>query len=241
MDLFWLAKLAEESAKLENDNHVVKMPLEATQSMYMALRLAGAELGDEAYKPTHDHHPLIRWAACHRNHLRAAVAFHVVELFHEYHARNPGKRHKTVRDGHVDRLERLADAGSLPNSLSDSVESPDEAAVMAWDAAFRAALEAKRADPTDPSNYTKSGRKRKREPLKPMELATVDLPHGLKTIPLCMTAEFHVRDADGALCGVASYRNYYFRAKLNGTSRVTNMYTYRGKREWPAPFARADL
>ena len=237
MNLFWLAKRAKKTARLMNDSHVVKMPLEATQSMYMALRLAGVELGDEAYLPTHNHHPLIRWAACHRNHLRITVSTHVAHLFGEYHARYPGERHKTVRDGHVDRLERLADAGSLPNSLPDSIESPDEAAVVAWDAAFRAALEAKRADPTDPDNYTKSGRKRKRAPLEPMELATVDLPHGLKTIPLCMPAEFHVRDADGALCGVASYRNYYLKAKLNGTSRATNMYTYRGKREWPKPFA----
>lgn len=241
MNLFWLAKRAKKTARLMNDNHVVKMPLEATQSMYMALRLAGVELGDAAYLPTHNHHPLIRWAACHRNHLRISVVTHVVQLFGEYHARNPGKRHKTVRDGHVDRLERLAKMGSLPNSLPDSVESPDEAAVLGWDAAFRAALEAKRADPSDPDNYTKSGRKRKREPLEPMELATVDLPHGLKTLPLCMPEEFHVRDADGALCGVASYRNYYLKAKLNGTSPASNMYTYYGKREWPAPFARADL
>ena len=234
MNLFWLAKLAKESAKLHNDNHVVKMPLEATQSAYTALRLAGVELGDEAYKATHNHHPLIRWAACHRNHLRAAVAFGVVELFGEYHARKPGKRHKTVRDGHVDRLQRLADTGSLPNSLPDSAEAPDEAAVVAWDAAFRAKRD-------DPANCTAAGRKRKRKPLEPMVLATVDLPDGLSTIPLCMPAEYHVRDADGALCGVASYRNYYLKAKLNGTSSATNMYTYYGEREWPAPFARADL
>ena len=237
MNLFWLAKLAKESVKLQNDNHVIKMPLEATQSAYTALRLAGVLLDDGAYKATHDHHPLIRWAACHRNHLRATAAFGVVELFGEYHARNPGKRHKTVRDGHVDRLERLADTSPLPNSLPDSAESPSERVVVAWDAAFRAAIQAKRDDPADPANYTAAGRKRKRKPLEPMVLATVDLPDGLSTIPLCMPAKYHVRDADGALCGIASHRNFYFHAKLNGTSPMTNMYTYHGKREWPEPFA----
>lgn len=241
MNLFWLAKAAKECVKLMNDAHAGggKMAMEATQSMYAALHVAGVQLGDDAYGLTHSRHRLVRWLACHRSHMRLTLEFHIAELFAEYECRQPGKRHKTVLDGHVERLRHLIDTADLPNSLPDSDESPDEAAVMAWDAALTAELAAKHDDPANPANYTKTGRprKRKRKPTPPLVLGTVDLPGKLRTIPLCMESEFLVRDADGALRGIASYLNYYRRDKLGGDSKVTTMRKYYGKAEWPEPFA----
>lgn len=110
---------------------------------------------------------------------------------------------------------------------------------MAWDAALTAELAAKHDDPANPANYTKTGRprKRKRKPTPPLVLGTVDLPGKVRTIPLCMDEEFLVRDANGALRGIASYLNYYRRDKLGGDSKVTTMRKYYGKAEWPEPFA----
>ena len=241
MNLFWLAKAAKECVKLMNDAHAGngKMALEATQSMYAALHIAGVKLDDDAYALTHNRHSLVRWLASHRSHMRLAFEFHIEELFAEYELRQPGKRHKTVLDGHVERLRHLIDTAELPNSLPDSDESPDEAAVMAWDAALTAKLAAKHEDPANPANYTKTGRKRKRKrkPTPPLVLGTVDLPGKVRTIPLCIESEFIVRDANGALRGIDSYLNYYRRDKLGGDSKVTTMRTYYGQSEWPEPFA----
>ena len=170
--------------------------------------------------------------------MRLTLEFHIAELFAEYECQ-PGKRHKTVVDGHVERLRHLIETADLPNSLPDSDVSPDEAAVMAWDEALTAKLEAKYDDPSNPANYTKTGRlkKRKRKPTPPLVLGTVDLPGEVRTIPLCMEEEFLVRSKNGALRGIASYLNYYRRDKLGGDSKVTTMRKYYGKAEWPEPFA----
>ena len=40
-----------------------KMALEATQSMYAALHVAGVQLDDDAYGLTHSRHRLVRWLA----------------------------------------------------------------------------------------------------------------------------------------------------------------------------------
>lgn len=241
MNLFWLAKTAKKCVKLMNDAHAGggKMALEATQSMYAALHVAGVQLDDDAYGLTHSRHQPVRWLACHRSHMRLTLEFHIAELFAEYECRQPGKRHKTVLDGHVERLRHLIETADLPNSLPDSDVSPDEAAVMAWDEALTAKLKAKYDDPSDPANYTKTGRlkKRKRKPTPPLVLGTVDLPGKVRTIPLCMEKEFLVRSKDGALCGIASYLNYYRRDKLGGNSKVTTMRKYYGQSEWPEPFA----
>ena len=241
MNLFWLAKTARECVKLLNDAHAGngKMALEATQSMYAALHIAGVELDHDAYALTHSRHSLVRWLASHRSHMRLAFEFHVEELFAEYELRQPGKRHKTVLDGHVERLRHLIDTADLPNSLPDSDESPDEAAVMAWDAALTAKLKAKYDNPANTASFTKTGRlkKRKRKPTPPLVLGTADLPGKVRTIPLCMESDFIVKDADGALSGVASYLNYYCLDKLLGSSKVTTMRTYYNEQEWPEPFA----
>lgn len=47
------------------------------------------------------------------------------------------------------------------------------------------------------------------EIMNPLRCAFVDLPYGIKWIPLCMPEEFYIRDEGGQLCGISSYQNFY--------------------------------
>ena len=242
MNLFWLSKIAKKNKRRINDNHISKMPLEATQSLYDALRVAGVKLDPSIhYKPCNMRHPIVRWSACSRMHMRIAQTFDVVELFAEYHERlhaNDGFIHKTVQDGHPEKLKHLIETSDLPNSLPDTGEAPDAAAVRDWDNKLTDSIFKKYKDPTNPANLTPTGRLSKRTHKRPEELvlATVDLPPGCKCIPLAMDKEFHVYDDQGRLRGIQSYVNYYFHDKLMGNSPLHNMRTYAGSSEWPAPF-----
>ena len=70
-----------------------------------------------------------------------------------------------------------------------------------------------------------------------MTLATADLPDGLATYPLTFDSKYFVYDDAGRLCGVASYRRWYYHEKLNGASPVKAMSTYYQDRDnWPQVF-----
>ena len=74
-----------------------------------------------------------------------------------------------------------------------------------------------------------------------MSIATVDLPDGVKTLPLAFDKEYFVHDDDGNLCGIASYVNYYVRDKLLGDSAKKTMHTVRFSEAWPEPFTSLAL
>ena len=59
MNIFVLGSSPEESARLQCDKHIVKMPLETAQMLCSALHLCGSS---GKYKPTHQNHPCSVWA-----------------------------------------------------------------------------------------------------------------------------------------------------------------------------------
>lgn len=63
MNLFILDEDQEKSVQSHCDRHVVKMILECAQILTTAHYLCDGELGEGWYKPTHQNHPVVRWAA----------------------------------------------------------------------------------------------------------------------------------------------------------------------------------
>jgi hypothetical protein len=59
MNIFVLDTDTRKCAQYHADQHVVKMTLESTQILCTVLTLLGLEA---PYKPTHAHHPCVRWA-----------------------------------------------------------------------------------------------------------------------------------------------------------------------------------
>ena len=88
MNIFMLADTPEESATLQCDKHVVKMPLETAQ-----LLCSAHPEGDAPYKRTHYNHPSAVW-------VRESIANyfwavdHGLELCDEYHRRYGHKKNK---------------------------------------------------------------------------------------------------------------------------------------------------
>lgn len=66
MNIFILDKLPQTNAASLCDQHVPKMILETTQIFCTALHLNEVEI-EGMYKPTHIHHPCVKWAAEHKN------------------------------------------------------------------------------------------------------------------------------------------------------------------------------
>ena len=81
MNAFILACCVLVIAQLHSDAHVVKMPLEAVQVLFSAVRIAGATIKGKA--STHERHPLVRWAASHRSHMKFMLKL-ALALFAEY-------------------------------------------------------------------------------------------------------------------------------------------------------------
>ena len=108
---------------------------EAVQILFTALRLAGVTI--PGWGSTHARHPLVRWAACHRSHLRHILAL-ALALFAERLRRYPPtdkdpKIPAANAGGHLDRIAHAVAEAALPNALPDGDGLPDAAAVLAWD------------------------------------------------------------------------------------------------------------
>ena len=242
MNQFWLAFAAEWAAELHNDAHIIKMPLEAVQVLYSALRLAGIDfdcrhiqrlraklLPDTTapYKSTHTKHPCVLWTAASRAHMMRTLGL-ARSLTREY-TRRYRKMHKCSE--HFAFLGAIIEDQSLPNAIQGG--APDEPTLRAW-------LDARSAAECAAAAASESSRKRKRSPSTPppdMAIATVEVPFGVYTLPLAMPAECHVRDASGALRGVGSYCEYYLSHKLLVPHTHVPMYTYGREQVWPASLA----
>ena len=130
-----LARCAARCAALHSDCHVQKPANEAVQILFTALRLAGVTI--PGWGSTHARHPLVRWAACHRSHLRHILAL-ALALFAERLRRYPPtdkdpKIPAAKAGGHLDRIAQAVAEAALPNALPDGDGPPDAAAVLAWD------------------------------------------------------------------------------------------------------------
>jgi len=238
MNFFWLALSPTGAAKLHNDAHIINQIREAVQVLYSALRLAGVDfdcphiqrlrarlLPDTTapYKSTHTTHPCVLWTAASRAHMTCTLGL-ARGLGREYTARYRNV-HKCSE--HFAFLGALIEHQSLPNAIQGNTP-PDEPALRAWLDARRAAENAAAA--------SESSRKRKRSPSTPppgMSIATVEVPLGVRTLPLAMPAECHVRNASGALRGVGSYLEYYVSHKLLVPHKHFPMFTYGREQEWP--------
>lgn len=89
MNIFILDKNPSLAAAYHCDKHVVKMILESAQIMSTVLHMKGLPA---PYKPTHQHHPCVKWAA--ESDANYAWLFDLFEaLCDEYQARYC-KRHK---------------------------------------------------------------------------------------------------------------------------------------------------
>lgn len=89
MNIFYLDSDPDEAARFHNDRHVVKMLTEYTQILCTVRHLYGQEA---PYKPTHQKHPSVLWAAESLSHW---VWLHKLALavYREYSYRY-GKLHK---------------------------------------------------------------------------------------------------------------------------------------------------
>lgn len=94
MNIFYLDSDPREAARMQCDQHVIKMILETAQ----LLSTAHAELDGEspAYKPTHKNHPSAVWVRKQRGHYEWAY-LHMLALGDEY-KRRFGKVHRTIRE-----------------------------------------------------------------------------------------------------------------------------------------------
>ena len=70
MNIFCLHPEPDESARMMNDKHVVKMILESFQMLCTVHHMYGSEYCDVIYKPTHKHHPSTLWVAMSQSHYR---------------------------------------------------------------------------------------------------------------------------------------------------------------------------
>jgi len=225
MQLFWLAATPEESAALHSDCHVVSQPREGLQISRSSLDISEqVKPADMPIAPTHYHHPCVLWCAAHRSHLALALALSAA-LFAEHTARY-GNVHAYIRDKVFDQISDAARCAKRFRSIPGD-EPPDEARLREWLGEYE-------------SRRTTTG-KRKLAPLKPMSIATVDLPDGVKTLPLAFGEEYFVYDDDGNLRGIASYLNYYLRDKLLGDSAKKTMHTVRFSEAWPEPLTSLAL
>ena len=94
MNIFFLDKTPEGSAKMLCDKHVPKMLLESCQMLSTALRQNGYE-DDYLYKSAHPNHPMTKWVGNTRDNFIWAFR-NADEISREYYKRF-GKVHKSTR------------------------------------------------------------------------------------------------------------------------------------------------
>ena len=94
MNIFFLDKTPELSAKMLCDKHVPKMLLESAQMLSTALRQNGYK-DDYLYKSAHPNHPMTKWVGNTRDNFIWAFR-NADEISREYYKRF-GKKHKSTR------------------------------------------------------------------------------------------------------------------------------------------------
>jgi hypothetical protein len=122
MNIFYLDESPVRAAKLQCDQHVVKMILESAQ----LLSTAHHELDgtSPAYKPTHKNHPSAIWARSGRRQYRWLYD-HMMALGDEY-TRRYGKVHLTIQK-HSETLREPPKAMPLLTDWSEPPQCmPDE-------------------------------------------------------------------------------------------------------------------
>ena len=109
------------------DKHVVKMPLETAQILSTVLhqRSPSAALAAQAYRPTHAHHPCVKWAASSQV-AAAWTLVHGLALCGEYTHRY-GRAHKSheVLLRIAPHLGLLPDAQPIPFAQAMPTEFQD--------------------------------------------------------------------------------------------------------------------
>ena len=90
MNIFYLSEHAQIAARMQCDQHVVKMTLESAQMLCTAINVCG---GESPYKTTHLNHPCSIWAR-HNYDNFMWLKRHALELAYEY-TRRFGKVHKS--------------------------------------------------------------------------------------------------------------------------------------------------
>lgn len=93
MNIFALSTCPLEAAKLQKNQHVIKMTLETAQILCTSLILNGIDTSKVPYRRTHSNHPCVKWAAQSRANFNWLVA-HGFALANEYKLRY-GKDHKS--------------------------------------------------------------------------------------------------------------------------------------------------
>ena len=94
MNIFYLDKCPEKSAKYQYNKHVVKMILESAQMLCTAHHCIMGEDADVPYKITHKHHPCTVWTM-QSGHNYAWLYNHMIALGAEYTKRY-GKTHLSI-------------------------------------------------------------------------------------------------------------------------------------------------
>ena len=93
MNIFYLDKCPDKSARLQYNKHVVKMILESAQMLCVAHHVYGNS-NDVPYKEVHLNHPSTRWTRlCRANYMW--LYNHMIALGNEYTKRY-GKTHLTI-------------------------------------------------------------------------------------------------------------------------------------------------
>jgi hypothetical protein len=243
-NVFVLALTASTAAKLHNDAHIVKMPQEGAQILTTAIRLLGIALeGRQDFNPRS---PWVRWAASHPLHMQFIYKM-TMALFEEYTKRynkSPDDPHD-IKSGNMERIKEVLDSGDFSQCINKDLDTaPDALEVLVWDSANtnRARNKAIYEEMAAQEKAKAEGvnrRKRKISELdetKELDLAETNLPMGLKSLPLLMDKHYYVRDDDGKIRGIDSYKNYYLHAKLRGPFVKKTMHTYGGNKTIPEEF-----
>lgn len=243
-NVFVLAAAAVKAAELHNDAHIVKMPQEGVQILSTALRLLGNPLvGRKDYNPRH---PWVRWAASHPLHLRYIYDL-TMALFEECSKRynKSLEYYWDINSGNMRRIKEVLDKGDFSKCSNNDVNTaPEPCDVLIWDSCNtnRVRNEARKKEFEAQKKAEEEGvnrRKRKLSDLdetKEMDLAETNLPEGLKCLPLVMDEFYYVREPDGKIRGIDSYRNSYLDTKLQGAFVKKTMHTYAGVKTIPKEF-----
>lgn len=138
MNIFYVDRNPRQAARMLCDKHVVKMVLETAQILSTALRMHGAD-DAELYKPTHQNHPCVKWAADARPNF-VWLFLHGMALCDEYTHRY-GKKHKSeaviLRCGRGEYVDGLPYKGAMrdpPQCMPDVYTGDD--AVQAYRAYY---------------------------------------------------------------------------------------------------------
>ena len=95
MNIFFLDKTPEKSAKYHCDKHVVKMVLETAQMLCSAYRKHYIVDEDDLYKVAHPKHPMTLWVG--HAHMNFKFALDLLKSLSDEYTSRYGKVHKSSR------------------------------------------------------------------------------------------------------------------------------------------------